>query len=181
MKRALCLLAAAILATGPCSGSEPSRERELSLSLGSGIGDFGSTLTGGLSLNLPLGDSLRLEPELFYYYDPGEPSHTEGLAVTSTALSAGLGLLYRRTLVPGRIVLDLGMHLGVLHVSESREVDALKQIESLASSEACVGPAVVFRFRLGGRAGVRFDAHWLFVPWDGRSIPRLSVGYDLRY
>jgi len=183
MKRLLAAWAAALVFTVPCPAEETPSRRELSLSLGSGLGDFGSTFAGGISLNIPVGDEsgLRLEPELFYYYDPSEASHTPGLVITSTGLSAGLGMLFRLELAAGRIFLDIGLSQGVMHVSETREVDVLREITSSPSSEVYVGLLTAVHFRLDDRSGVRFNAHFLFIPWDGRSIPRLSIGYAFGY
>jgi len=173
--------AAALLLLVTAAGAEGGGERELSLCLGSALGEFRSSFTLGLSLNLPAGDGLRLEPELFYYYDPEEPSYTPGLAVTSTGLSAGVSVLLRWEFAGGRIVLDAGIGWGILHVSETREVDVLREFTSRVSSEPYVGPAATVHFPLDGRSGVRFDYRLLFIPWDGRTIPRLSLGYALRY
>ncbi|MBN2199051.1 MAG: hypothetical protein JW747_04300 [Candidatus Aminicenantes bacterium] len=183
MKRLFAAWAAAILVSALGLSAETPSDRELSMSLGSGLGDFGSTLVGGLSLNFPTGNEsrLRLEPELCYYYDPAEPSHTPGVAVTSTALSAGLSLLFRLELAAGRIFLDIGLSQGIMHVSETRENDELREITSSPSSEVYVGPLTAFHFKLDDRSGIRFNAHILYIPWDGRSIPRLSIGYAFRY
>ena len=183
MKHILVAAAAAVLFVTPGWGLEGDapRERELALSLGSGLGDFQSAFTWGLSLNLPLLGPLRAEPELFYYFNPTERSHTPGLSITSTGLNVGLSYLFRLSLAGRRILLDLGMSLGVVHVSETCEIDQTRRITSRPSSEAYFGPAAALQFRVDGRSGVRFDVRYLYVVWDGRRIPRLSIGYGLWY
>ncbi|OGD22492.1 MAG: hypothetical protein A2Y70_01830 [Candidatus Aminicenantes bacterium RBG_13_64_14] len=181
MKRILTAWTAALLLTATCLGEETTRQRELSLSLGSGIGDFHSAFTWGLCLNLPVKGNLRLEPELFYYFDPLKRSQIPGLAITSTALSAGMNYLFRFEFAGGRILLDAGVAWGVMHVSETHEVDSLKQFTSRKSTGPYIGPAAVIQFRLDRFSGIRFDFRALAILRDGDSIPRLSIGYAFWY
>ncbi len=183
MKSVLIAAAAVFLFATAGQGREgvPPGDRELAISLGSSLGDFQSAFTWGLSLNIPLSGALRAEPEFFYYFNPSQRSHTPGLAITSTGLNLGLSYLLRIPLGSPRILLDAGISLGVMHVSETFEYDQTHKITSRPSSETYVGPAAVFQFRVDGRSAVRFDARYFYVAWDGRRIPRLSIGYALWY
>jgi hypothetical protein len=183
MKRMLLILTIATLACVAARGqaADTLGDRELSLSLGDGLGDFHSSFAWGLCFNLPIQGKIRAEFEMFYYFNPTEFSSTAGLAITSTGVSLGINWLYRWSLAGSRLILETGAAFGQMSISETWRYSSPKHKISRHSSEAFWGPAAGLQVRLDGRSGVRFDLRYLIVPWDGRRIPRLSIGYALWY
>jgi hypothetical protein len=181
MKKVQAILAVLFLACGAAGGqaSDKVKDKELSLSLGDGLGDFHSSFAWGFNYNFALNKMLRAELDLFYYFNPVELSTVPGLAITSTGLSLGLNGLYRWTLADSRIILEAGAVWGQMIVSETWKYSNPKHKKSKRYSEPYVGPAAGFQVRLDGQSGVRFDFRYLTIPYDGRYIPRLSIGYAL--
>jgi hypothetical protein len=183
MKRTLLILSLAALACLPARSQGVDRlgDRELSLSLGDGLGDFHSTFAWGFCLSLPVQEKVRAELEIFYYFNPTEFSRTAGLAVTSTGLSIGINWLGHWPLAGSRLILEAGAAFGQMTVSETWKYSSPKHKISRHSREILLGPAAGLQVRLDRWSGVRFDFRYLIVPWDGRRIPRLSIGYALWY
>jgi hypothetical protein len=181
MKKVQAILAVLFMTCGLAGGqaSEKVKDKELSLSLGDGLGDFHSSFAWGFNFNFALSKILRAEFDLFYYFNPTELSTVPGLAITSTGLSLGLSGLCRWTLAHSPIILEAGAVWGQLVISETWRYSSPKHKKSKRFSEPYVGPAAGLQVRLDGQSGVRFDFRYLYIPYDGRHIPRLSIGYSL--
>jgi hypothetical protein len=181
LKKVQALLAVLLMACALAGSQQSERvqDKELSLSLGDGLGDFHSSFAWGFDFNFALNKKLRAELDLFYYFHPTELSTVPGLAITSTGVSLGLSGLYRWTLAQGSVILEGGLAYGHMLISETWKYSSPKHKKSKRFSEPYVGPGAGFQVRLDGRSGVRFDFRYLYVPYDGRHVPRMSIGYTM--
>ena len=174
----LGVLGAALAFLAAPASAQP---QDFTFSAGVGGGDFRNCFTAGISYGQLMSSFLQAEAEIFYYRQPAEPSHTDGLAITSTAINFNASILLqpdptRRTVTP-----YAALTAGVLYESETWEWDVERVFERHSYTRWNVGLGAGIKVMLSRRSGLRLDFRWLRFLKEKTQIPRYSLGYILRF
>jgi len=181
MNRRLLILVAAIAALMVLAAPALAQPQDFTFSIGVGGGDFRNCFGAGISYGQLVSPFLQVEAEIFYYRQPADPSHTPGLAITSTAISFNGSFLLQpnptlRTVTPYAVLTG-----GVLYESETWEWDVEQVFERHSYTRWNIGLGAGLKFMLSRYAGLRLDFRWLRFLGRNIQIPRYSIGYIMRF